>query len=115
MKRGEVWWVDLGEPKGSAPGFRRPVVIVQDDLLTESRLQTVMVAPMTSNLKRGLAAGNLTLEAKASGLSQPSVVLACQVMTIDKSLLDERVGSLPRRRLEDLDAGLTLVLGLPSS
>jgi mRNA interferase MazF len=115
VKRGEIWWVDLGEPKGSAPGFRRPVVIVQDDLLTESRLATVMVAPITSNLKRGWAAGNVTLDRKASGLSQPSVVLACQVMTVDKSLLDERVGSLSKRRLNDLDEGLTLVLGLRSS
>jgi mRNA interferase MazF len=68
VKRGEIWWVDLGDPKGSAPGFRRPVVIVQDDLLTESRLGTVMVAPITSNLKRGAAAGNVTLDIKASGL-----------------------------------------------
>jgi mRNA interferase MazF len=115
VKRGEIWWVDLGDPKGSAPGFRRPVVIVQDDLLTESRLGTVMVAPITSNLKRGAAAGNVTLDIKASGLSQPSVVLVCQVTTVDKSLFDERVGTLSKRRIHDIDEGLTLALGLRSS
>lgn len=115
MKRGEIWWVDLGKPKGSAPGFRRPVVVVQDDLLTESRLATVMVAPLTSNLKRSAAAGNITLDTRASGLSQASVVLVCHVTTVDKSLFDERVGTLSKRRLRDIDEGLALALGLSSS
>lgn len=111
MKRGDIWWVDLGEPKGSAPGFRRPVVVVQDDLLTESRLATVMVAPITSNLRRAVAVGNVELDAK-SGLSRPSVVLVCQVMTVDKSLFDEQVGALSKRQLHELDEGLLLALGL---
>lgn len=113
MKRGEIWWVELGgEPKGSEPAFRRAVVIVQDDLLTESRLATVMVAPITSNLRRGVAVGNVELDAKKSGLSRPSVVLVCQVMTVDKSLFDTRVGALSKRQLHELDEGLTLALGL---
>jgi mRNA interferase MazF len=113
MKRGEIWYVDLGEPKGSAPGFRRPVVIVQDDLLTDSRLSTVMIAAVTSNLKRGLALGNVGLDTKSSGLKYASVILVCQVMTVDKSLLDEeRVGVLSKRQLKELDSGLTLALGL---
>lgn len=113
MKRGEVWYVDLGEPRGSEPGFRRPVVVVQDDVLIESRLSTVMVAPLTSNLRRALAAGNLRLDAKSSGLRQDSVVLVCQVMTVDKSLFEERpIGRLSKRQLQDLDSGLVLALGL---
>jgi mRNA interferase MazF len=112
VKRGEVWWVDLGEPQKSEPGFRRPVVIVQDDLLTESQLGTVMVAPITSNLRRQLAAGNVILDPASSGLKQPSVILACQVMTVDKSLFEGRAGSLGRRALHALDEGLALALGL---
>ncbi len=114
MKRGEIWYVDLGEPKGAAPGFRRPVVIVQDDLLNDSRLSTVMVAPVTSNLQRALALGNVKLVTKASGLKQVSVILVCQVMTVDKSLFDERVGTLSKRQLQELDSGLRLVLSLKS-
>src|SRR3954467_13146843 len=112
MRRGEIWWVDLGEPRGSAPAFRRPVVVVQDDLLTESQLATVMVAPITSNLRRGAAIGNITLKAKEGGLLRESVVLACQVMTVDKALFDAQAGALSRRQLAELDDGLRLALGL---
>lgn len=115
MKRGEVWWIDLGEPRGAQPGFRRPVVILQDDLLTESRLQTVMVAPMTSNLQRALAIGNVEVTPKQSGLPKASVVLVCQVMTVDKSLFSEQQGSLSRRVMADVDRGLALALGLRQS
>ena len=112
MRRGQVWWVDLGEPQGAQPGFRRPVLIVQDDLLTDSRLGTVMVAPVTSNLQRALAVGNVEVAAKQSGLPKTSVVLVCQVMTVDKSLFAEQAGSLSRRVMSDVDQGLALALGL---
>ena len=97
MHRGEVWWADLAEPRGSEPGFRRPVVVVQDDLLTASALATVMVVPMTANLARGQAIGNVTLPPSETGLDRPSVALVCQVMTIDKDLLVELSGSLSAR------------------
>jgi mRNA interferase MazF len=112
MRRAEIWWADLGEPKGSQPGFRRPVVVVQDDLLTDSRLPTVMVVPLTSNLKRGEAIGNVLLEPRETGLARPSVALVCQVVTIDKTLLSEPVGGLGRRVVKRLDDGLRLALGL---
>jgi mRNA interferase MazF len=112
MKRGEIWWAELKAPRGREPAFRRPVLIVQDDLLTESRLATVMVVPLTSNLKRSVAVGNIELSAAASGLAKPSVALVCQVMTVDKDWLAERAGSLPRRTMRDVDKGLKLALGL---
>jgi mRNA interferase MazF len=112
MKRGELWYLDLGEPKGSVPGFRRPVVIVQDDLLTDSLLSTVMIAPVTSNLQRALALGNVKLDSKSTGLKQPSVVLVCQLMTVDKSLFEACVGTLTKRQLQEMDAGLALALSL---
>ena len=112
VKRAQVWWADLGEPKGAQPAFRRPVIVVQDDLLTDSRLPTVMVVPLTSNLKREAAIGNVRLDARDTGLTQPSVALVCQVMTIDKAFLSELAGSLGRRAMNALDLGLRLALGL---
>ena len=70
MQRGEIWWADLGEPRGSEPGLRRPVLIIQDDLLTQSALATLMVVPLTSNIRRALAVGNVLLPAKQTGLAK---------------------------------------------
>jgi mRNA interferase MazF len=112
MKRGEVWWADLGEPRGSGPGLRRPVIVVQDDLLTRSRLDTVMVVPLTSNLRRAHAVGNLLLEEKETGLPRPSVALVCQVTTLDKAFFVEVAGSLSGRALKRLNAGIALALGI---
>jgi mRNA interferase MazF len=112
MHRGEIWWADLGEPRGSEPAFRRPVLVVQDDLLTASALRTVMVVPLTSNLRRAQAAGNVTLAPRDTGLGETSVALVCQVMTIDKDFLTELAGSLPRRSRTAVDAGLRLSLSL---
>jgi mRNA interferase MazF len=112
VKRGEVWWADLGEPRGSEPGLRRPVVVVQDDLLNASALRTVMVVPLTSNLTRGRAVGNLLLAPSETGLDRESVALVCQVMTLDEDFLDERLGTLSSRVRGRLDRGLEIALGL---
>ncbi len=112
VKRGEIWWADLGEPRGSEPALRRPVVVVQDDLLNASRLRTVMVVPLTSNLKRARAVGNVLLSPDESGLDRESVALVCQVMTLDGSFFDARVGSLSSRVRQRIDRGLTIALGL---
>ena len=112
MKRGEIWWADLAEPRGAEPAFRRPVLVVQDDLLTESTLGTVMVVPLTTNLKRAKAAGNVDLPADATGLPRQSVALVCQVMTVDKGWLSDLVTALPRRTMRQVDTGLRLALGL---
>jgi mRNA interferase MazF len=114
MNRGEIWWADLAEPRGSEPAKRRPVVIVQEDALTRSRLQTVMVVSITSNLKRAAAPGNVVLARSHSGLRVESVALACQVLTIDKHFLSERISTLPRSTMARLDAGLRLTLALSS-
>ncbi len=112
MNRGEIWWADLAEPQSSEPGSRRPVLVVQDDLLNRSKLQSVMVAPLTSNVLRARALGNVLLKSGDSGLSRDSVVLACQVMTVDKAFLTELVGVVPRRALALIDDGLRLALDL---
>lgn len=112
MKRGEVWWASLPSPAGSGPGFRRPVLIVQSDPFNASRVSTAIVAVITSNLALAGAPGNVRAGKAETGLSKPSVVNVSQVLTIDKSLLTERVRPLPPATMMRVDDGLRLVLGL---
>ncbi|HSK81527.1 MAG TPA: type II toxin-antitoxin system PemK/MazF family toxin [Thermoanaerobaculia bacterium] len=111
ISQGEVWWADLGEPIGSGPGYRRPVVVVQCDALNQSRVSTVVCVPLTSNLKWTGAPGNVQLTAKATGLSKDSVANASLIVAIDRHQLTESVGKLPRRQLELVLAGIDTVLG----
>ncbi len=111
ISQGEVWWADLPAPTGSGPGFRRPVVIVQGDGLNQSRLATVVSVPLTSNLRWAEAPGNVLLPARLTNLPKDSVANVSQVVALDKILLTERVGKLPRAKLELLLAGLDTVFG----
>lgn len=111
ISQGEVWWASLPEPAGSAPGYRRPVVIVQGEPLNRSKLATVVCVPLTSNLKWADAPGNVLLPAQMTGLSKDSVALVAQVVTVDKSMLTDRCGKLPAAQLEMILAGLDIVLG----
>jgi mRNA interferase MazF len=112
MQRGEIWWASLPSPKGSGPGRRRPVLIVQSDAFNASRIQTVIAAVITSNHDLHAAPGNLLLRRKDSGLTKDSVVNVSQLITVDKTYLTERVGRLPKRHTGAIDEGLRLVLGL---
>ncbi len=112
MQRGEIWWASLPAPKGSGPGRRRPVLIVQSDAFNASRIQTAIAVVITSNLELSAAPGNLLLRRKDSGLSKDSVVNVSQLITLDKTFLTERVGTLPNRHAGAIDEGLRLVLGL---
>ncbi|MBS3960200.1 MAG: type II toxin-antitoxin system PemK/MazF family toxin [Xanthomonadaceae bacterium] len=112
MKRGEVWWASLPNPAGSGPGFRRPVLVVQSNPFNESRISTVIVAVVTSNLALAEAPGNVRLGKSNSGLAKPSVVNVSQLITLDRSLLTERVRALPAGVLGRVNEGLKLVLGL---
>lgn len=112
MQRGEIWWASLREPFGSEPGFRRPVLIVQDDAFNRSRIQTVIAIAITTNLELAKAPGNVLLPKKVTSLPRESVANVSQLITIDKSFLSERVGSLPLDLLEQVDAGLRMVLYL---
>lgn len=111
IAQGEVWWADLSEPAGSEPGFRRPVLVVQGDALNQSRIATTICVPLTSNLEWGEAPGNVRLEAKTTGLSKGSVANVSQIVTVDKDMLSKRVGKVQKRHLEQVLAGLDLVLG----
>lgn len=112
MRRGEVWWASLPDPAGSGPGYRRPVLVIQSDPFNASRIATVVVAVITSNLALAEAPGNVRIAKADSGLSKPSVVNVSQLVTLDRPLLTGKVGTLPGAVLEKVDRGLRLVLGL---
>lgn len=112
IHRGELWWADLGEPRGSAPARRRPVVIVQADTFNRSGLQTVVVAAVTTNVRLAVMPGNVFVAAPTGGLDEDSVVNVTQLVAIDERFLESRAGALPRHQLADVDRGLRTVLGL---
>jgi mRNA interferase MazF len=112
MHRGEIWWASLPEPTGSEPGYRRPVLVVQDDTFNQSQIGTVIVVIITSNTRLADAPGNVLLPSNASGLPRNSVINVSQIFTVDKSFLAERIGSLADDLQEDVDEGLRTVLYL---
>lgn len=112
MKRGEIWWASLPEPAGSGPGFRRPVLVVQSNPFNSSRIATVVVAAITSNLRLSAAPGNVKIAKTESGLGKASVVNVSQVLTLDRNLLTEQVRRLSDKKMVEVDQGLRVVLGL---
>jgi len=113
VKKGEVWWASLGEPRGSEPGYKRPVVIVSANEFNKSTIKTVIVAVITSNLRLAEAPGNFSVSKKDSGLAKESVVNVSQLLTLDKSYLVEKSKKLPELKLIRLNEGLKLVLAIP--
>ena len=112
MQRGEIWWANLSTPRGSEPGYRRPVLILQQDDFNRSRIATVIAVILTSNLRLQSAPGNVLLNARDSGLPKDSVANVSQVVTLDKSVLTERVAALSPAKLKQIENGVRLVLGL---
>jgi len=112
VERGQVWWADLGEPAGSEPGYRRPVLVVQSDAFNRSRLRTVLAVVLTSNLRLVEAPGNVLVPAKAAGLPKDSVANVSQIITVDRDFLTEPAGRLRGQLLHDIENGLRLVLSL---
>lgn len=110
IRQGDVYWVDLGAPSGSGPGLLHPHVVVQNDLFNRSNVQTVVVCALTSNLARGGAPGNVTLEEGEAGLSRASIVNITQIFTVDKEDLVERIGTLGPVRLRQVLQGIDLLL-----
>jgi len=110
IAQGDVFWLDTGAPRGSGPGFRRPHVVVQNDIFNASRINTTVLCAVTSNLARAKAPGNLLLRKGEANLPRPSVVNVSQVTTVDKSVLKEKIGTLSRQRVQEIVSGLCLVL-----
>lgn len=112
MHRGEIWWANLPEPRGSEPGDRRPVLVLQSNSFNRSGIQTVVSIVLTSNLRLADAPGNVLLPARESGLPKDSVANVSQIVTIDKSFFTDCVGVLPDHLFRRIEAGVRLVTGL---
>jgi mRNA interferase MazF len=112
MKRDEVWWADLPNPVGSGPGYKCPVLVVQSNPSNVSRIGTVVVVTITSNLALAEAPGNVRVARSDSGLPQPSVVNVSQLVTLDRSVLTSKIKTLAGAAMDKVDSGLKLVLGL---
>jgi mRNA interferase MazF len=111
IAQGDIWWADLPEVRGSGRGFRRPVVVVQGNALNRSRIGTVVCVALTGNLKWANAPGNVLLPSNLTGLPKESVANVSQVVTLDKTDLTERTGTLSRSKLELVLSGIDVVLG----
>ena len=112
ISRGEVWWADLGEPIGSRPAGRRPVLVVQSDTYSASRLATVVVVAITSSTRLAAMPGNVFVPAGSAGLARDSVVNVTSITTLDRRELEGKAGDLPDAMLAAVDAGLAAVLGI---
>lgn len=112
VNRGEVWWADLSEPQGSEPGYGRPVLVVQANSFNHSRISTVVVIALSSNIKLADAPGNIALASKQTGLPKESVANVSQTLTLDKNYLRDKSGALNTKTMRVIDDGLRLVLDL---
>ena len=110
IHQGDIFWIDLEEPKGSEPGYRHPHVVIQNNLFNRSKIGTVVVCALSSNLKRADAPGNVLLEKKEANLPKPSVVNVSQIFTVDKSQVGEYIGTLSSRRVRQILDGIKLVM-----
>ena len=110
IQQGEVYWIDLGDPTGSAPGYKHPHVVIQNNIFNQSRINTVVVCALTSNLKRATAPGNVLLDEGEGNLPKQSVVNVSQIFTVDRSDLEEIIGMLSRKRVMEILSGIQLVL-----
>ena len=112
IERGQIWWADLPEPRGSSPGYEHPIVVVQSDYFNQTKLNTIIGAVITSNLDLAEMPGNVLIKNNQTELLKDSVVNVTQIVTVDKSELLEYVGTLSERKMEQIENGLRLVLSL---
>jgi len=112
IRRGEIWWASLPDPKGSEPGYRRPVLVIKSDAFNRSRINSVVVAAITSNVRLADAPGNVRLTRRQSKLTRASVVNVSQILTLDKQFFTERVSRLSTAVLAEVESGLRIVLSM---
>ena len=112
MRRGDLWWADLGQRRRSSPGPKRPVLVVEAEAFNSSRIGTVVVVSLTTNLELAAAPGNVICRPRGTGLRQPSVINVPQLSTLDRQFLIERIGALAAAIVREVDDGIRLVLGL---
>ncbi|HNY20915.1 MAG TPA: type II toxin-antitoxin system PemK/MazF family toxin [Treponemataceae bacterium] len=112
MTRGEIWWVDLGIPFGSEPGFNRPALVIQADAINISKINTTIVIPFTTNLSLADAPGNVFVSKEESRLSKDSVLVVSQLSVIDKNRLIKYEHSLSQKSFEEVEDGIRLILDI---
>jgi mRNA interferase MazF len=110
IRQGDIYWLELGEPFGSEPGYRRPYVVVQNDVLNASRIGTVIVCTIYSTLAMARSAGNVVLDQGEGGLPKRSVVNVSQLFTVDKARLEQWQGTLSKRRVRQILTGISRIL-----
>lgn len=110
INQGDIFWIDLGAPSGSEPAYRHPHVIIQNNLFNQSRIDTVVVCSLTSNLERAKSPGNVLLNQGEAGLSKQSVINITQLFTVDKRDLIEKIGTLSMKRIEQVLRGIELLI-----
>ena len=112
MIRGEIWWAEFGIPYGSETGYSRPVLIVQDDSFNESRIKTIVVLPLTANLRLLDAPGNVLIQKKESKLIDDSVIIVAQLYAIDRERFKKKVSKVTKEIMLQVEIGIKLVLGI---
>jgi mRNA interferase MazF len=110
INQGDIFWVDLGEPSRSEPAYRHPHLVIQNNVFNRSRIDTVVVCSLTSNLQRAESPGNVILEKGEANLPKPSVVNITQIFTVNKQDLSEKIGSLSRNRMDQVLQGIELLI-----
>lgn len=110
IKQGDIFWVDFGDPRESEPGYRHPHVVIQNNIFNKSKINTVVVCALTSNLKRADAPGNLLLRKGEGNLPKDSVVNISQLVTLNKSDLTEKIGSISLQRVKQIVEGIKLLV-----
>jgi mRNA interferase MazF len=112
VRRGQVWWVDFGEPRGSEPSYRHPALVLQRDEVNRSNLATVVVCVLTSNKALANAPGNTLLSKRVTGLPRDSVANASQLATVNKADLLELAGTVPPSLLRTISEGVSWFLNI---
>jgi len=112
MTRGELWWVDYGIPYGSEPGYRRPVIILQNDFFNNSNINTTIVLPLSTNLLLADIPGNIFIGKKYSKLGKDSVILLSQIGVVDKQRLIEKISRIDRNIMEKIENNISFILGM---
>ena len=112
MTRGEIWWADFGIPFGSEPGYKRPVIIIQNDFFNRSNINTTIVIPLTTNMILADAPGNIILTKKESKLKKDSVITISQIEVIDRQRLVEKITKMDKTILEKIEYSIMFVLGI---
>ncbi|MGK7947382.1 MAG: type II toxin-antitoxin system PemK/MazF family toxin [Xenococcaceae cyanobacterium] len=110
IQQGDIYWIDLGEPLGAQSAYRHPHVVIQNNVFNRSRIATVVVCALTSNLKRANAPGNILLEKNEANLPKQSVINVSQIFTVSKEQLQQKIGTLSKARMEQILAGIKLVI-----